>query len=341
MFDHLALTFSDPALYLPFIFAGLMGLAILIYVVFDGFDLGVGLLTPLAEPAEQDRMIASIGPFWDANETWLVLAIGILLVAFPVAHGAILTALYLPVAMMLTGLILRGVSFELRAKAPAAQKRLWTGAFFAGSLMASLSQGYMLGMYVMGLESTLFHVAFACLTAVFLTVGYSFIGAAWLILKTEGPLQWKAIRWARGGVWGLMLGMAAISAASPLVSDRIWARWFGWPEIVWLSPLPILSGVLLVLLWRSLYALPRSDDRGSMAPFAYGTGLFTLAFLGLAWSFYPYVVPERITIYEAASAPESLWIILVGTLIVLPMILAYTALAYWVFRGKATDLRYD
>jgi cytochrome bd ubiquinol oxidase subunit II len=126
-----------------------------------------------------------------------------------------------------------------------------------------------------------------------------------------------------------------------LVSDRIWARWFGWPEIAWLSPLPVLSAVLLVLLWRSLYALPRTDDRGSMAPFAYGTGLFTLAFLGLAWSFYPYVVPERITIYEAASAPESLWIILIGTLVVLPMILAYTALAYWVFRGKATDLRYD
>ena len=341
MLDHLALTFADPALYLPFVFAGLMGVAILIYVVFDGFDLGVGLLTPLATGAEKDRMIASIGPFWDANETWLVLAVGILLVAFPSAHGAILTALYLPVAMMLTGLILRGVSFELRAKAPAAQKRLWNGAFFLGSLMASLSQGYMLGMYIMGLDSTPFHIAFACLTAVFLTVGYSFIGAAWLILKTEGALQWKAIGWARGGIRGLVLGMGAISAASPLVSDRIWAKWFSFTEIVWLAPLPILSGLTLVLLWRSLYALPRTDDRGAMAPFAYGTALFTLAFLGLAYSFYPFVVPEKLTIYEAASAPESLWIILVGTLIVLPMIFAYTALAYWVFRGKATELKYD
>ena len=332
--------FGDPAVWLPFTFAALMGLSILIYVVLDGFDLGVGLLFPFASPAERDRMVSSIGPFWDANETWLVLAIGLLLVAFPVAHGAILTALYLPVAVMLVGLILRGVAFEFRVKAPLRHKGRWNAAFFAGSLMASLSQGFMLGMYIMGLEWTAFHVAFATLTAVFLTVGYSFIGAAWLILKAEGPLQLKAIDWARGGIWGLVLGMAAISAASPLVSGRIWDKWFSWPEALWLSPLPILSGALILGLWAVLRRMPFERDRWAWAPFVMGTGLFALAFGGLAYSFYPYVVPERLTIYEAASAPESLIIILVGTAIVLPTIIAYSALAYVVFRGKATDLKY-
>ncbi len=178
--------FGDPSVWLPFTFAALMGLSILVYVVLDGFDLGVGLLFPFADAGERDRMVYTIGPFWDANETWLVLAIGLLLVAFPVAHGAILTALYLPVAVMLIGLILRGVAFEFRVKAPAPHKGRWNAAFFAGSLMASLAQGWMLGMYIMGLEATPFTLAFAALTAVFLTVGYSFIGAAWLIYKTEG-----------------------------------------------------------------------------------------------------------------------------------------------------------
>ncbi len=333
--------FGDPAVWLPFTFAALMGLSILIYVVLDGFDLGVGLLFPFAEAAERDRMVASIGPFWDANETWLVMAIGILLVAFPAAHGAILTALYLPVAVMLIGLILRGVAFEFRAKAPRDHKRAWDLAFFAGSAMTALAQGFMLGLYIMGLEATPAHLGFAVLTAVFLAVGYSFIGAAWLIGKTEGVLQLKAVDWARGGIWGVVLGMAAISAASPLVSGRIWNKWFGWPETLWLAPLPVLSALLLGLLWRTLRRLPLPGDRGAWAPFALGTGLFALAFLGLAYSFYPFVVPERMTIYEAASAPESLIIVLAGVCVVLPVIVAYSALAYVVFRGKAGELRYD
>ncbi|MGL5012130.1 MAG: cytochrome d ubiquinol oxidase subunit II, partial [Paracoccaceae bacterium] len=187
---------------LPFIFAALMGLSILIYVVLDGFDLGTGILFPFATPDERDRMVASIGPFWDANETWLVLAIGILLVAFPAAHGAILTQLYLPVAIMLIGLILRGVAFEFRAKAPPRHKRAWDTAFYMGSLMTGISQGFMLGMYVMGLAWTWPHIAFAMLTGIFLTVAYSFIGATWLILKMEGDLQLKAVEWAKGGIWG-------------------------------------------------------------------------------------------------------------------------------------------
>jgi cytochrome bd ubiquinol oxidase subunit II len=216
--------FGDPAVWLPLTFAALMGLSILIYVCLDGFDLGVGVLFPFADDAETDRMVASIGPFWDANETWLVLAIGILLVAFPQAHGAILTALFLPVAVMLVGLILRGVAFEFRVKAPAGHKATWNRLFFTGSLMTSLSQGFMLGLYIMGLEWTLPHVAFALLTAVFLTVGYSFIGATWLILKTDGILQIKAVHWAKRGIWGLVLGVGAISVASPIVSPRIFEK---------------------------------------------------------------------------------------------------------------------
>ena len=334
-------TFGDPTVWLPLAFAGLMGLSILIYVVLDGFDLGVGLLFPFAEPLEQDRMVASIGPFWDANETWLVLAIGLLLVAFPAAHGAILTALYLPVAVMLIGLILRGVSFEFRAKAPQHHKTRWNWAFFAGSLMAALAQGFMLGVYVMGLDLSLPTLGFAALTAVFLTVGYSFIGACWLILKTEAALQLKAVAWAKGGIWGLALGMAAISVASPLVSPRIWDKWFTYPEALYLAPLPIVSAALVLLLRVTLQRLPLAGDRFAWAPFVIATGLYVLAFLGLAYSFYPYVVPDRLTIYEAASAPESLFIILLGTMVVLPLILGYTVLSYTVFRGKATDLTYD
>jgi cytochrome d ubiquinol oxidase subunit II len=309
--------------------------------VLDGFDLGVGLLFPFADGAERDRMVASIGPFWDANETWLVMAIGLLLVAFPVAHGTILTALYLPVAVMLIGLILRGVAFEFRAKAPLGHKRRWDAAFFAGSLMAAMAQGFMLGLYVMGLGWTLPHAGFGILTAVFLTVAYSFIGATWVILKADGLLQVKAVSWARGGIWGIVLGMAAISAATPLVSTRIFDKWFGFPEILWLAPLPLLSAGLIVLLWAMLQRLPLPGDRLAWVPFALAIAVFCLGFLGMAYSFYPYVVPDRITIYEAASAPESLWIILIGVIIVLPMILGYTALAYAVFRGKATKLSYD
>lgn len=333
--------FDDPAVWLPFVFAALMGLSILIYVVLDGFDLGVGVLLPLATDREKDIMVASIGPFWDANETWLVLAIGLLLVAFPVAHGTILTALYLPVAIMLVGLILRGVAFEFRAKAPAHRKARWNWLFFAGSLMAALSQGFMLGIYILGLSHSWTALAFGVLTAVFLTVGYSFIGAAWLILKAEGLLQLKAIDWARGGIWGLILGLAAISAASPLVSTRIWEKWFSFPEILLLAPLPVASAGLVALLWWVLRRLPMEGDRLNWLPFAAATALFALAFLGLAYSFYPYVVPEQITIYEAASAPDSLKIILVGTAIVLPMILGYTLLSYVVFRGKASLLSYN
>ena len=326
---------------LPLIFAALMGVSILLYVVLDGFALGVGLLFPFAAEAERDRMIASIGPFWDANETWLVLAIGILLVAFPVAHGDILTALYLPVAVMLIGLILRGVAFEFRAKAPLGHKRPWDVAFWAGSLMTALAQGFMLGMYVMGLEWTWAKVAFAALTAGSLAVAYSFIGAGWVILKTDGVLQRKAVDWARGGIWGMVLGMGAVSVATPLVSARIFDKWFRFPEIVALAPLPLMSGLLVALLWLALRRLPTANDSFAWFPFVGAVVLMVLGFFGMAYSFYPYIVPEQLTIWDAAASTESLTIILVGTLVVLPMILGYTVLAYVIFRGKATKLSYD
>ena len=333
--------FGDPQLWLPVAFAVLMGVSILVYVVLDGFDLGVGVLLPFATGAEKDRMVASIGPFWDANETWLVLAVGLLLVAFPAAHGIILTALYLPVAAMLLGLILRGVAFEFRSKVPAHRKMWWDIAFVAGSLLASLSQGFMLGLYIMGLEWSVVTVAFALLTAGCLTGGYAFIGSAWLMIKTEGDLQRKAIGWARAGLWCLLGGLAAVSIASPLVSARIFDKWFSIPEVFVLAPLPVASAILIGVLWMALRALPDSQDRWTWIPFACASALFGLAFAGLAYSFYPYVVPEALTIYEAASAPESLFIILIGALIVLPIIAGYTVLAYTVFRGKATDLRYE
>ena len=333
--------FDDPGAWLPLVFAGLMGLSILVYVVLDGFDLGVGILLPAAEAAEKDTMIASIGPFWDANETWLVLAVGILLVAFPVAHGIILQALYLPVFVMLVGIVLRGVAFEFRAKVIATEKERWNRAFFAGSLLTALSQGWMLGIYIMGLEHTPFTLTFAALTAVCLAAGYAFIGGTWLVLKAEGELQRRAVRWSRRCLVFVVLGMAVVSLATPLVSPRIFERWFSMPEILLLAPLPLLSAGVIAALWLTLQNLPDEEDRWCWLPFALGCTLFVLAFTGLAYSFYPYVVPERLTIDEAAAAAESLLIILAGVIIVMPIIVGTTIFAYRVFGGKAQGLRYD
>ncbi|MCS6987234.1 MAG: cytochrome d ubiquinol oxidase subunit II [Sphingomonadaceae bacterium] len=329
-----------PPDWLPVIFAALMGVAILFYVVLDGFDLGVGILTRGQPAAERSRMIASIGPFWDANETWLVLGIGLLLVAFPIAHGIILTALYLPVAIMLVGLILRGVAFEFRAKAPRLQQGAWDAAFFWGSLLAALAQGWMLGAYILAFDTSLPALLFCALTAVCLAAGYAFVGASWLIWKTDGALQVKAVRWARVTLLFTALGILAVSVATPLVSPRIFARWFRLPEFILLAPIPLMTGLLVLGLLVFLRRHPRDGDRLSWVPMVGATALFALGFFGLAYSFYPYVVPDRLTIWQAAASPESLSIILVGTLFVLPVILAYSAFAHWVFRGKASELSY-
>jgi len=242
---------------------------------------------------------------------------------------------------MWIGLILRGWAFKFRAKAPIKYKRLGDRAFFAGSLITALSQGFMLGIYIMGLELTAATLAFAAVTGICLTVGFSFIGATWLLIKTDGALQAKAASWSRRSLWGILGGIGAVSIASPLVSPRIFEKWVAVPEVFFLAPLPISSALLLGVLWLSLRHLPDAADRWSWIPFVSATGLFALAFAGLAYSFYPYVVPEKLTIYESASAPESLFIILVGVLFVLPAIIGYTVLSYVIFRGTATALRYD
>jgi len=303
--------------YLPTIFAGLMGVE------------------------DRDRMIASIGPFWDANETWIVLAVGLLLVAFPIAHGVILSALYLPVAIMLIGLIARGIAFEFRAKADADEKWLWNRIFFAGSFVTALSQGYMLGAYVLGLEQGGLAIGFGILVAFCLVATYAAIGAAWLIYKTEGELQKRSVRWMRISLVFTALGMGIISIVTPLASDRIFAKWFSLPELIGLAPLPLITGGLFIFLFWQLSHLPDRNDRFSLVPFAGITMIMILGFFGLAYSFYPYVVPDQMTIYEAASAPESLLIILVGTLFVLPVIIGYSIFSYKVFGGKAVELRYD
>ena len=327
--------------WLPLVFMLLMGLSMLIYVVLDGYDLGVGMLMSRADPDERDMMIASIGPFWDANETWLVLGVGILLVAFPLAHGIILTALYLPVTLMLGGLILRGVAFDFRAKARDHHKRRWDGAFIGGSTLASFSQGYMLAMFIMGFERSPGTLGFGILAGLGLMCGYCLVGSGWLIMKTEGELQRKAVRWARVALWGTAAGMALVSLATPLISPRVFEKWFALPQFFLLLPVPLLVAGLIVLVEMNLRHLTRNPARWGWVPFSGSVGLFMMGFFGLAYSFYPYIVPERLTIWQAASAPESLLIILVGTLSVLPCIIGYTIFAYRVFWGKVGELRYD
>jgi cytochrome d ubiquinol oxidase subunit II len=326
--------------WLAFAFAFLMGLSILLYVILDGYDLGVGILLRGATDDEKDKMIASIGPFWDANETWLVLGVGILLVAFPIAHGTILTALYLPTAILLIALILRGVSFDFRAKVLASRKHLWDKSFFIGSLGAALAQGYMLGFYIMGFEHTLSSHLFGLLAGVCVAAGYSFIGSGWLIMKTDGELQKKAVRWARISLWLTAVGIALVSLATPLVNERIFDKWFSIPNIVLLAPIPIITGIVIVLVDYTLRKLPLPQDRFAWVPFAGAVSIFVLCFHGLAYSFYPYIVPEKMTIFGAAAAPESLMIIFVGAMVVLPCIIGYTIFAYRVFWGKVQDLRY-
>lgn len=330
--------FVDPY-WLPVIFGGLMGLSILLYVILDGYDLGVGILTAWEPSEDRDLMVASIGPFWDANETWLVLGIGLLLVAFPVAHGLILTQLYLPVFFMLIGLIARGVAFEFRAKAEPKRKPLWDRVFFGGSLLTALAQGYILGAYILGFDQSAWAVIFCLLSAAGLVAGYVFIGACWLIYKTEGRLQQQSIGWARVGVVLTGGGMAVISIATPLISERIFDRWFRLPEMIALLPIPLMSAVLVIGLFIFL-SRPKLDEALSWAPLAIAGTLFVLGFIGIAYSFFPFVVPDQLTVWSAASSPEALSIILVGTLFVLPVILGYSILAHWIFRGKAAGLSY-
>lgn len=325
---------------LAVIFVGLMGLATLMYVVLDGYDLGVGMLIPKDSPKEADTMIASIGPFWDANETWLVLAIGLLLIAFPAAHSMVLKALYLPTAIMLIGLILRGVAFDFRAKAAVSHRRTWNKLFKVGSYIASLAQGYMLGLYVTGFENSISATIFAILSAVGVASAYMLIGATWLVMKTEGELQQKAITIAKRSVIVTFVGILLVSAINLWVNPEVYQKWFSWPFAMFLLPLPVVCCVLFVICSMVLNHLGKHPDTGSGLPFFIVVFIFSLSFFGLAFSFFPYIVPNHLTIWESVAAPEALNFILYGAIVVVPTILCYTAYSYRVFWGKVQDLRY-
>jgi cytochrome d ubiquinol oxidase subunit II len=325
---------------LPLVFMAVMGLALLAYVVLDGYDLGVGILLPFATEKEKDVMVSSIGPFWDANETWLVLGIGVLLIAFPLAHGIVLTALYLPVAVMLIGLVLRGVSFDFRVKARAAQKTAWNRLFTLGSFMAAAAQGWMLGSYLTGFDRSLWPMLFSLGIALTLPTAYAMLGAGWLIMKTGDALQLKAVGWARTVLWPMGAALVGISLATPMVSQTVFDRWFSMPQFLGLLPIPVACAVAFYAVFH-VTSTPRVVAAGyGWVVFAGTVLIFVLSFLGLAYSLYPYIVVDRLTIWQAASATKSLIFIFVGVAITLPAIIVYTVFMYRVFWGRASSLTY-
>lgn len=327
--------------WLPYTFAFLMALSALVYAILDGYDMGVGVLTKATKnEQEKDRMVHSIGPFWDANETWLVLAVGLLLVAFPTAHGIILTNLYLPTLAMLVGLIFRGVAIEYRKKVKGEKKAFWNNAFFAGSVLMAFSQGYMVGSYVLGFEKGLAAVAFCSLVGISLIAAYCLMGAAWLIIRTEGELQTKAINWAKRALIGTIVGIALVSLATPLASARIFDKWFTLPAGAFLMLIPLVVAGLISLMVYVLNSGKLEQQKLLWAPLGIAAGIFTLSTIALAYSFFPYIVPEQLTIVDAAAANESLFIIFMGAIVVLPIMFGYTFLIYRIFKGKSVDLHY-
>lgn len=325
---------------LPLIWGGLIATAVLMYVWLDGFDLGVGVLFPFA-PSDQcrSRMMNSIAPFWDGNETWLVLGGGGLLAAFPVAYAILMPAFYLPIIMMLLGLIFRGVAFEFRFKAPVQQRILWDIAFHGGSLLAAFMQGVILGNIVQGVAVEGRHFVggpldwvngFAMVTGIALVFGYALLGSSWLIMKTDSVTQEWARKVAAYVSVFVAFFMAVVSMAMPLVDPRVAQFWFSLPNFFYLLPIPLLTFMGFIWLWLEL-------RRGhEWRPFVLTMGLFLLGYIGICLSIYPWIVPFELTLWEAAAAPESQSLILIGTVIMLPIILAYTAYCYYVFRGKSS-----
>ncbi len=325
---------------LPMVWYGLIATAIFLYVVLDGFDLGVGILFPFA-PSEQcrDRMMASIAPFWDGNETWLVMGGGGLFAVFPLAYAILMPAFYIPITIMLLGLILRGVSFEFRFKASARGRRIWDYAFHFGSLIAALTQGMMIGAFVQGVEVTGREFtggqfdwlnAYSVMTGLAVVCGYGLLGATWLIMKTEDVTQ----SWARkcaGYLFGyVVFFMAMVSLSMPIMDSRIRALWFSLPNFLYLQIFPLLSIVLFVLLWRDLHR------KHEWRPFVLSLGIFLMNYIGLGISLWPWLVPFEVTFRKAAASPESQSLLLAGTVVLLPMVLAYTGYCYYVFRGKSS-----
>jgi cytochrome d ubiquinol oxidase subunit II len=336
---------------LPLIWIGVMGLAVLLYVLLDGFDLGIGILFPLARSAaDRDTMMATIAPYWDGNETWLVLGGGGLFAAFPGAYAALMPAFYLPIVLMLLALVLRGVAFEFRAHARRRGKPGWTFAFSAGSITATAAQGFVLGGFVHGLKLSgglfvggAFDWAspYAALTALGLVVGYALLGAGWLMVKTREELHGDARRWARALAVAVAVMLAVVSVATLFVQPQVAARW-GWTghgfdlvRLARLSPIPILGGLGLAILLIGL-------RRGAHVwPFVGAVVVFLSGYLGLAASFFPYVAPYSLTYKDAANDPSALALLTGGLAIILPVILGYTVWVYWVFRGKtAADAGY-
>jgi cytochrome d ubiquinol oxidase subunit II len=321
---------------LAFIWAGLIAFAVLAYVLFDGFDLGVGILFPfLRSERDRDQAMNSVAPVWDGNETWLVLGGGGLMAAFPVAYSVVMTALYAPIIAMLLALVFRGVAFEFRWRA--ARKRLWDWAFAGGSMLAAFAQGIALGALVQGIPVSDRAYAggwwdwltpFSLLTGVALVVGYALLGATWLVMKTSGELQQHARRFAWIAGLGTLALIGVVSLWTPLMNTQFMARWFSWPAIVYTAPVPILVALAALVLFMGLMR------RRDASPFLAALALFVLSYVGLGISFYPYIVPPSITIWSAAAPDASLKFLLVGAAILVPLILAYTAWSYWVFRGK-------
>jgi cytochrome bd ubiquinol oxidase subunit II len=322
---------------LPLLWAAIIVVGVVMYVLLDGFDLGVGIVFPFL-PTDRDRDLAmnSVAPIWDGNETWLVLGGAGLFAAFPLAYAVILPGTYLPLIVMLLGLIFRGVAFEFRFKA-ASSRHWWDKAFHYGSLAATIAQGLVLGAFIRGfpVEGRQFAggifdwlTPFSLLTGAALISGYALLGATWLIMKTDGELQDRCYALARGLLFAVLLFIGIVSLWTPLFNPEIAARWFTWPNVAYLSPVPVVTALVALAHWRAL------ARRREVLPFVLSLALFLLSFLGLGISLWPNVIPPDISIWEAAAPPETQLFILIGTAILLPIILAYTGFTYFVFRGK-------
>lgn len=322
---------------LSVIWAAVIGFGIIMYVILDGFDLGIGILFPwVKSQAHKDIMMHSIAPLWDGNETWLVLGGAGLFAAFPRAYATVLSALYLPLILFLVGLILRGVAFEFRFKT-LKHKYIWDYSFALGSILATFMQGILLGHFVEGLPFNNGRYAgtayswltpFSLMTGLAMVFGYALLGATWLIMKTEDELQRWCNKIARKLIWVLLFFVVLVSLWTPMMQPEIASRWFSWPNILYLSPVPVHTVLLALGLFWSL------RTRHEIMPFICSIGLFILSYTGLAISLWPYVVPRTMTIWDAASPPDSQLFTLTGVLFLLPIILAYTLHSYWVFRGK-------
>ena len=322
---------------LPFVWAGLIAFAVLAYVLLDGFDLGIGILFPfLKDRDERHLAMNTIAPVWDGNETWLVLGGGGLFAVFPLAYAIVMPALYPLIIAMLLGLIFRGVAFEFVHRTKRMQG-FWEVGFWGGSLIAAIAQGMALGALVQGIAvegrgysggNWDWLTPFSALTALALVVGYATLGATWLILKTEGETLARAQRFALPLGAALVVLIGIVSLATPFLRPEYLDRWFGWPSVAWSAMVPILLALAVWQLWTGL----RNHD--PMRPFLATVAIFVLSYAGLGVSFYPNLVPPSLTIAEAAAPDSSLLFLLVGAVILIPMILAYTAYSYWVFRGK-------